>query len=84
MTDKKLEDYTESEFIDFIDKIRKVDFPSEAAHSAAVYEFGQLTEHPDKWDLIYRPKLGEDNSTKGIIEIIKAWRAANGKPGFKS
>lgn len=84
MTDKKLEDYTESEFIDFINKIRKVDFPSEAAHSEAVYEFGQLTEHPDKWDLIYRPKPGADNSTQGIIDTIKSWRAANGKPGFKS
>ena len=84
MGDKKLEDYTESEFFDFINKIRNVDFASEAEHSKAVYDFGQLTEHPDKWDLIYRPKLGADNSTQGIIETIKEWRAENGKPGFKS
>ncbi|RAU45275.1 bacteriocin immunity protein [Pseudocitrobacter sp. RIT415] len=84
MADKKLEYYTESEFIDFINRIRNVDFPSEADHSSAMYEFGQLIEHPDKWDLIYRPKPGADNSTKGIIETIKVWRAANGKPGFKT
>ncbi|HHO0151190.1 TPA: bacteriocin immunity protein, partial [Enterobacter asburiae] len=68
MVNKKFEEYTESEFIDFVDKIRNVDFDSEAEHSKAVYEFGQLTEHPDKWDLIYRPKPGADNSTQGIIE----------------
>lgn len=84
MVNKKFEEYTESEFIDFVDKIRNVDFDSEAEHSKAVYEFGQLTEHPDKWDLIYRPKPGADNSTQGIIETIKKWRTANGKPGFKS
>lgn len=83
MADKKFEDYTEAGFADFINKIRKVDFPSEAAHSEAVYNFGQLAEHPEKWDLIYRQKSGADNSTQGIIEKLKKWRAENGKPGFK-
>lgn len=82
MADKKSEDYTEAEFAEFINKIRKVDFPTEAGHSEAVYNFGQLTEHPEKRDLIYRPKPGADNSTQGIIETLKKWRAENGKPGF--
>jgi len=84
MVGKTLSDFTEAEFIDFINKIRKIDFSSEAAHSEAVYNFGLLTEHPDKWDLIYRPKPDTDNSTQGIIETIKKWRMKNGKPGFKS
>ncbi|EKP5434740.1 bacteriocin immunity protein [Salmonella enterica] len=84
MEKKTLSDYTENEFADFITKIRKVQFPSEKAHSEAVYEFAQLTEHPEGWDLIYHPKPGADNSTQGIIEIIKKWRAENGKPGFKN
>ncbi|MEG5951150.1 bacteriocin immunity protein [Enterobacter kobei] len=83
MTDKKLSNYTEKEFYDFITKIRMVDFASEAEHSKAIYEFGQLTEHPDKWDLIYRPKPNADNSTQGIINEIKKWRSANGRSSFK-
>ncbi|MEB7713589.1 bacteriocin immunity protein [Kluyvera cryocrescens] len=84
MVDKTLSDYTEKEFYDFINKIRKVDFPSEAAHSEAVHEFAQLTEHPDGWDLIYHPEPNADNSTQGIINTIKEWREANGKPSFKA
>lgn len=84
MVDKTLSDYTEKEFYDFINKIRKVDFPSEATHSEAVYEFAQLTEHPDGWDLIYHPESNADNSTQGIINTIKEWREANGKPSFKA
>lgn len=84
MADKKLEDFTEREFSDFINKIRKVDFPSERAHSEAVGEFARLTEHPSGWDLIYHPEQGADNTTQGIIGTIKKWRAVNGKPGFKA
>ncbi len=84
MTDKKLSDYTESEFFDFITKIIQVEFPSESAHSDALYEFGQMVGHPDGWDLIYHPKPGADNSTQGIINSIKEWRVANGKSGFKN
>ena len=83
MVGKKLTDYTEQEFIDFINKIKKIDFPTEAAHDEAIYEFSQLTEHPDGWDLIYHPEPGADNSAEGVVKIIKEWRAANGKPGFK-
>lgn len=84
MAGKKFENYTESEFFDFITKIRTVDYPSEAAHSEALYEFAQITEYPDGWDIIYHPVSGADNSTQGIINTIKEWRAANGKPGFKT
>ncbi|EIX9501144.1 bacteriocin immunity protein [Klebsiella pneumoniae] len=48
-----------------------------------MYEFSQLTEHPDGWDLIYHPQAGADNSPAGVVKTVKEWRAANGKPGFK-
>ncbi|HBT8412993.1 TPA: bacteriocin immunity protein, partial [Klebsiella pneumoniae] len=32
---------------------------------------------------IFKPKVGEDSSAKGIVKTVKEWRAANGKPGFK-
>jgi hypothetical protein len=36
-------------------------------------------EHPAGWNLIFKPKVGED-SAKGIVKTVKEWRAANGKP----
>ena len=83
MTNKTLADYTEQEFLHFIEKIKKADFSTESEHDEAVYEFSQLTEHPDGWDLIYHPEPGADNSAAGVIKTVKEWRAANGKPGFK-
>lgn len=83
MADKKLSDYTEREFSDFITKIKKANFLSESAHDEAIYDFAQLTEHPEGWNLIYHPQSGADTSNEGIMETIKKWRAANGKPGFK-
>ncbi|MCU2854162.1 bacteriocin immunity protein [Citrobacter freundii] len=84
MGTKKITDYTEQEFVDFVNKIKRADFPTESAHDEAIYEFGQLTEHPDGWDLIYHPEPGADNSAIGVLKTVKEWRAANGKPGFKS
>lgn len=83
MAEKNLSDYTEKEFYEFITKIKTADFLSESAHDEAIYNFSQLTEHPDGWDLIYYPEPNADNSTQGIINAIKKWREANGKPGFK-
>ncbi|RAU45277.1 bacteriocin immunity protein [Pseudocitrobacter sp. RIT415] len=84
MDQKKFEDFTEAEFIAFVDKIKKADFPTEEEHDNAIYEFGRLTEHPDGWDLIYHPEPGADNSPIGVTKTVKAWRTANGKPGFKT
>lgn len=50
MANKTLADYTEQEFIEFIEKIKKADFATESEHDEAIYEFSQLTEHPDGWD----------------------------------
>ncbi|AKP33847.1 bacteriocin immunity protein [Yersinia aleksiciae] len=86
MGNKKLSDYTELEFLDFLTDIyyvNKVVFPTENAHSAAVAEFENLTEHPDGSDLFYYPNSDREDSPEGILAEIKKWRAENGKPGFK-
>ncbi|MDR6957168.1 hypothetical protein J2W43_001144 [Pseudomonas brassicacearum] len=73
---------TEPEFLAFVKKICDVDYPSDSAHVAAIMEFEKISEHPSGSDLIYYPEDGH-NSAEQIVEKVKAWRTANGKPGFK-
>ncbi|KMJ44789.1 colicin immunity protein [Xenorhabdus khoisanae] len=83
MSKKKLEDYTEAEFLAFITKIFKADFETEKQGRDAVLEFKRLTEHPDGSDVIYYPPVGAEDSPQGILERVKQWRAENGKLLFK-
>nr|WP_318381218.1 bacteriocin immunity protein [uncultured Enterobacter sp.] len=84
MTKRKFSDFTEAEFVAWVFKIKKADFKTEAEHDEAIYQFGELTEHPERWDLIFHPAPDADNSAQGIVNTVKEWRAANGKSGFKS
>ncbi|WP_288095641.1 bacteriocin immunity protein, partial [Pseudomonas sp.] len=43
-----------------------------------------VTEHPDRSDVIFYPREGQEDSPEGILKEVKAWRASNNKPGFKS
>jgi len=79
---RSIAEMTESEFLAFVKKICYVDYPSEEAHTAAVIEFDDISEHPAGSDLIYYPEDGH-NTPEQIVDKIKNWRAANGKPGFK-
>ncbi|WP_140919481.1 bacteriocin immunity protein [Limnobaculum xujianqingii] len=83
MDKKTISDYTESEFLDFVRKICDADYESESEQTKAVIEFEQLSEHPDKSDLIFYPNDGREDSPEGIVKEVKEWRAANNKPGFK-
>ncbi|EMI5801213.1 bacteriocin immunity protein [Klebsiella aerogenes] len=83
MRDKDITDYTEAEFLVLVKKICDADYETESKHTDAVLLFKKLTEHPDGSDLIYYPKLGQDDSPEGIVKAVKDWRAKNGKPGFK-
>lgn len=85
----KLEDYTEMEFMDFLDSmtanpdnLRGREFGEKVARF--VRHFEKITEHPDGSDIIFYPKNGRDDSALAIMLEIKEWRAANGKSGFKS
>jgi hypothetical protein len=78
-----LSDYTEKEFLEFVSRICKAEYPTEKEQIDAVLLFEKLTEHPDGSDLIYYADSDEESTPEAIIEKVKAWRAANGKPGFK-
>jgi hypothetical protein len=85
---KKLEDYTEAEFLSFLKRF--TDFPDEmegdeleAYLDSLVVHFEVITEHPDRSDVIFYPKEGQEDSPEGILKEVKEWRALNNKPGFK-
>lgn len=84
MSGKKISDYTESEFLAFVRDLCDFSKRSEAQDEALVDEFERLTEHPDGSDLIFYPQDDREDSPEGIVKEVKEWRAANGKPGFKS
>lgn len=83
MDDKKLSDYSESEFLDLVRKICRAEGPTEEEDNRLVREFRRLAEHPSGSDLIFYPDDGKDDSPEGIVKEVKEWRQANGKPVFK-
>ncbi|MBS9425789.1 bacteriocin immunity protein [Photorhabdus caribbeanensis] len=78
----KLEDYTEAEFLSLLNKIWAVDV-SEEEHDDLIDHFEKLVEHPNGNGLIFYPENGVEDSPKGVLKVIKEWRAKNGKSGFK-
>ncbi|MFJ2480344.1 bacteriocin immunity protein [Pseudomonas sp. NPDC087598] len=79
----KLEDYTESEYLAVIERLFRGRFPSEKKHDEFVDNIVATSEHPNGTGILYYPEEGVDDSPEGVLAAIKAWRAANGKPGFK-
>jgi hypothetical protein len=84
----KFEDYTESEFLEFLQNIfsSHENLSSDEFESfvrAHVQHFEKVSEHPDQSDVIFYPKPGQEDSPQGVLKVVKEWRAANGKPGFK-
>ncbi|MNJ34841.1 Colicin-E9 immunity protein [compost metagenome] len=86
MTSKtKLQDYTENEFLEFVRSIINIEnIKSESELDRLVTIFDKIIEHPSGADLIYWPEAQGLDTPEQIVRIIKEWRAANGKPGFKS
>ncbi|KPW50429.1 MULTISPECIES: bacteriocin immunity protein [Pseudomonas syringae group] len=80
----KLEDYTEAEFLEFLNKIWAIDVSSEEEHDKLIEHFSKITEHPQGNGLIFYPEASVEDSPQGVITVVKNWRAANGKPGFKA
>jgi len=77
-------DYTEQDFVEFIDEIRKEDkAPTDDRADILLLHFNKIVGHPSKMDLIYYPEPGADTSSSGIARTVAAWREANGLPGFK-
>ncbi|HCB1572256.1 TPA: bacteriocin immunity protein [Klebsiella quasipneumoniae] len=80
----KLEDYTEAEFLEFLNKIWNIDVSSEEEHDKLIEHFSKITEHPQGNGLIFYPDGSREDSPEGVVKEVKEWRAANGKPGFKT
>ncbi len=85
---ERLEDYTEAEFLSFLGEF----FHQTSGLRGRALEdyrdklldhFESLTEHPDRSDVIFYPKEGQEDSPEGILKEVKKWREANNKPGFK-
>ncbi|MCY9829487.1 MULTISPECIES: bacteriocin immunity protein [Vibrio] len=76
-------EYTESDFLNLVVDICKVNVSSEKEHSNLVMHFCNITEHPDGSDLIYYPEKPEDDTPENIVKIVKEWRLAQGLPCFK-
>ena len=73
---------SESEFLSFVIRICNYEYENEEQHIDAILEFEKLTGHPSGSDLIYYPEEGKFGA-EAVVAEVKAWRAANGKPGFK-
>ena len=83
-----LSDYTEKEFLEFLnefinEKPEMSDEEHEAYIDQLVEHFESVTEHPSGSDLLFYPDKTREDSPRGVLEEVKAWRAAHGKPGFK-
>lgn len=79
----KFEDYSESEYATLINRLFQGGFSSEEEHDAIVDNIVSTSEHPNGTGILYYPEPGVEDSPAGVLEAIKQWRAANGKPGFK-
>jgi hypothetical protein len=81
---REISDYTEKEFIEFLQSVFEANTSSDDILDPLLFEFERLTEHPAGSDLIYWPEdMNNTPTPEGITEIVKNWRAANGLPGFK-
>ncbi|MGY2442124.1 bacteriocin immunity protein [Pseudomonas sp. SDO52101_S400] len=80
---KTISDYTEAEFIDFLNSVLAANTSPDEILDPLLFEFERLSEHPAGSDLIYWPEDDAQCTPEGITETVKKWRAANGLPGFK-
>lgn len=83
-----LEDYTEAEFLLFLRTLYKErdDLAPDQFENfidEGVTHFELVTEHPDRSDVIFFPKEGCESTPEDVLRVVKEWRAANNKPGFK-
>ena len=78
-------EYTEEDFILFINKIFKENVAdTDDVLDELLEQFETITEHPDGSDLIYYPENPEDGTPENIVRIVKEWRLSQGLPCFKS
>jgi hypothetical protein len=86
---EKLEDYTESEFLEllrpaFSSKNNLTAKAFEKLVTKIVLHIEKITEHPERYAVVTRPPIGREDSPEGVLQEVKRWRAENNKPGFKT
>lgn len=81
---KPLTEHTENEFLEVVRSVFKAcEQPDEKLLDKAVNDFIAISEFPAASDLIFWPGAEGLDTPEQIVRIIKEWREANGKPGFK-
>jgi len=80
---KLISEMSEGEFLRFVTKVYNDEYDTEEEHTDAILEFKALVEHPSGSDLLFYPEAGK-SGPEAVVAEVKAWRAANGKPGFKT
>lgn len=85
---KTLQDYSELEFLVFLNEFfenpSNLKGKQQSEHiSRLTVHFNNIVKHPEKSALIFYPRPGVEDSPEAVIAEIKAWCAANGKPGFR-
>ncbi|ATF96675.1 TPA: bacteriocin immunity protein [Citrobacter koseri] len=84
---QKLEDYTESEFLDFLNEFSanpryQEEMDRESYIDSLVDHFDKIVDHPEGNGLIFYPPDDREDSPQGIIGEIKRWRKSQGLPPF--
>lgn len=80
---QQIQDYTESEFFNFVKMIWDADV-SEPEHDALIMHFDKICQHPMGTDLLfYSNDVGNEASPQDVVAALKAFRAYKNLPGFK-
>ncbi len=89
--EEKIEDYTESEFINFLNEFTNpmrngkplTGKEFEKYMDVLFDHFIKITEHPAMGDLIFYPEQRGDEEPENIVKIVREWRRSQGLPLFK-
>lgn len=82
-TKQSIADYTEAEFLKFVQSVLAANTSPDEILDPLLFEFERLCEHPAGTDLIYWPEDMKQQTAEGITKIVKDWRSTRGLPGFK-
>ena len=80
---RKLEEYTETEYLKLIECLFEGRYSSEKEHDEILENIVATSEHPHGTGILYDPEDGVEDTPNGVINAIKRWRVANGKAGFR-
>lgn len=84
----RLDDYTESEMLEFLNGffdnhqgLKGIELTNHL--SLMVKHLINVTGHPEGRDLIFNPPSDRDDSPAGVLSEIKKWRSSKGLSLFK-